>query len=152
MFIVWVCFSPRLIEPFVNFKRLFTGEFQFAQNYCHEPFIAPDESASRQLGLWVKAKTKPEDKVYVAGYGSQVQVYSERLSPSIYFNVTQTKIAKQQLYKDLAADHPKLILIPLFPEYKMYVDQDLRDFVDTLAAKNYRLDQCMFNYNVYTRK
>ena len=152
MFIVWVCFSPRLIEPFVNFKRLFTGEFQFAQNYCHEPFIAPDESASRQLGLWVKAKTKPEDKVYVAGYGSQVQVYSERLSPSIYFNVTQTKIAKQQLYKDLVADHPKLILIPLFPEYKMYVDQDLRDFVDTLAAKNYRLDQCMFNYNVYTRK
>ncbi len=152
IFIVWICFSPRLIEPFINFKRLFTGEFQKAENFCHEPFIEPDESASRQLGLWVKANTKPGEKVYIAGYGSQVQVYSERLSPSIYFNVTQTKTAKRQLYKDLAMDHPKLLLVPLFPEYKLYVDEDLRVFIDSLTAKNYQLDRCMFNYNIYRFK
>jgi hypothetical protein len=152
MFIIWVCFSPRLIEPFINFKHLFTGEVQKAEDFCHEPFTAPDESASKQLGLWVKANTKPGEKVYVAGYGSQVQVYSERLSPSIYFNATQTKIAKQRLFKDLGAVHPKLILIPLFPQYKQYIDEDLRIFVDSLAAKNYRLDQCMFNYNIYSLK
>jgi Dolichyl-phosphate-mannose-protein mannosyltransferase len=151
LFVIWICFSPRLIEPFINFKHLFTGEFQKAEHFCQEPFIEPDENASRQLGLWVKANTSPEDKVYVAGFGSQVQAYSERLSPSIYFNVTQTKIAKRQFFKDLETAHPKLILVPLFPQYKQYVDADLRIFIDSLTAKNYQLDRCMFNYNVYKR-
>jgi len=152
MFIIWICFSPRLIEPFVNVKRLFTGEFQFAENFCHEPFIPPDESASRQLGLWVKATTKPADKVYVAGFGSQVQAYSERISPSIYFNVTQTQAAKQTIFNDLNKRHPEVILVPLFPEYKQYVSVDLRNLVDSLAAKYYQLDHCMFNYDVYRLK
>ncbi|TSJ40594.1 hypothetical protein FO440_12655 [Mucilaginibacter corticis] len=152
MFIVWICFSPRLIEPFVNVKRLFTGEFQFAENFCHEPFVPPDESASRQLGLWVKATTKPNDKVYVAGFGSQVQAYSERISPSIYFNVTQTPVAKQTIFNDLNKRHPELILVPLFPQYKEYVGTDLRNLVDSLTAKYYRFDRCMFNYDVYRLK
>jgi hypothetical protein len=149
MIIIWVCFFPKLVEPLVNFKRLFTGEFQKAENYCHEPYIEPDESASRQLGWWVKANTTPRQKVFVAGYGSQVQAYSERLSPSIYFNVTQTAIAKKRFYADLKQNKPEMILVPLFEEYKQYVGADLRQYIDSLVAKDYRFETCMFNYSVY---
>jgi hypothetical protein len=152
MIIVWVCFLPKLVEPFVNFQRLFTGEFQKAENYCHEPFIIPDESASRQLGWWVKANTISHQKVFVAGYGSQVQAYSERISPSIYFNVTQTLIAKKRFYEDMKQNKPDMILVPLFPEYKQYVDSDLRLYVDSLVVKDYRFKTCMFNYSVYIKK
>ncbi|MHB8208426.1 ArnT family glycosyltransferase [Mucilaginibacter sp.] len=152
MLIVWVCFLPKLVEPLVCFKRIFTGEFQKAENYCHEPYIIPDESASRQMGWWVKANTKSNQKVFVAGYGSQVQAYSERISPSIYFNVTQTTIAKKRLYADMKQNKPDMILVPLFPEYKQYVDADLRLYVDSLVAKDYRFETCMFNYSVYRIK
>jgi hypothetical protein len=149
MLIIWICFSPKIVEPLLNFKRLFTGEFQKAENFCHEPFIQPDESACRQLGRWVKANTAPGEKVFVAGYGSQVQAYSERLSPSIYFNATQTEIAKERFFKDMKRGKPAMILVPLFPEYKQYIGTDLRLYVDELVAGDYYLDRCMFNYNIY---
>jgi len=149
MLIIWICFSPKLLEPFVNFQRLFTGEFQKAENFCHEPFIQPDESASRQLGQWVKTNTSPNQKVLVTGYGTQVQAYSERLSPSIYFCATQTRLAKQRFFKDLKQNKPEMILVPLFPEYKLFIDADLRSFIDKLVAKDYYFDRCMFNYNIF---
>jgi hypothetical protein len=149
MVIIWICFTPKLVEPLLNFQRLFTGEFQKAENFCHEPFIQPDESASRQLGWWVKANTSPQEKVLVAGYGSQVQAYSERISPTIYFNATQTLIAKRRFFQDMKQSKPGMILVPLFPEYKQYIDADLRLYVDELLARDYYLDRCMFNYNVY---
>jgi len=152
MLIIWICFSPKTLEPFVNFFRLFSGQFQFAQNFCHEPYIQPDESASKQLGLWVKANTNTRDKVYVAGYGSQVQAYSERLSPSIYFNVTQTGAAKERLFLDMKKTKADMILVPLFPDYKQWVGEDLRVFIDQLLAKDYYFDGCMFNYVVYKLK
>jgi len=152
MVIVWLCFSPKIVEPFLNFTRLFGGEFQKAENYCHEPYIQPDESASRQLGLWVKANTAAQQKVLVAGYGAQVQVYSERISPSIYFNATQTRLAKDRFYRDMRQNKPDMILVPLFPEYRQYIGADLQQYVDQLVAKDYYLDRCMFNYNVYRLK
>ncbi|HTD39419.1 MAG TPA: glycosyltransferase family 39 protein [Mucilaginibacter sp.] len=149
MLIIWICFSPKLLEPFINVGRLFTGEFQKAENFCHEPFIPTDESASRQLGLWVKANTSPHDMVFVAGYGAQVQVYSERISPSIFFNVTQTRRAKERLFVDMKKNKAEMILVPLFPEYLQWVDADLRSYIDQLVAGGYYLDRCMFNYSIY---
>ena len=152
MLIIWICFSPKLIEPFVNAGRVFSGEFQFAKDYCHEPYVQPDESASRQLGLWIKANTSEKDKVYVAGYGAQVQAYSERISPTIYFNVTQTRIAKERLFLDMKENKAEMILVPLFPEYKQWVDMDLRTYIDELVAKDYYFDRCLFNYSIYKLK
>ena len=112
----------------------------------------PDESASRQLGWWLKTNTKPSDKVLVAGYGTQVQAYSERVSPTIYFCATQTTLAKERFYKDLQQNKPDVVLVPLFPEYQAYIDADLRTYIDQMVQKDYCLDRCMFNYNVYRRK
>ena len=149
MLIIWLCFSPKIVEPFLNFTRLFTGEFQFAKNFCHEPYILPDESAGRQLGLWVKANTLPQEMVFVAGGGQQVQVYSERVSPGIYFSVTQTAIAKKRFFEDMKRNRAAMILVPLFPEYRQTVDDDLKTYIDELVAKDYYFVTCMFNYNVY---
>jgi Dolichyl-phosphate-mannose-protein mannosyltransferase len=149
MLIIWLCFSPKIVEPFLNFQRLFTGEFQHAENFCHEPYILPDESASRQLGLWVKANTSPGEMVFVAGGGQQVQVYAERVSPSIYFSVTQSTIAKKRFFQDMKQNKAAMILVPLFPEYRQTVDDDLKTYIDELVAKNYSFVRCMFNYNVY---
>ncbi len=152
MLIIWVCFSPKILEPFVNFKKLFTGEIRSAKSYCHEPFVQPDEEADKQLGRWIKLNTTAQEKVLVAGYGALVQVYSERISPSIYFNATQTLIAKKRFFSDMQRNKPGMILVPLFPEYKQYIDADLREYVSQLVAKDYYLDRCMFNYNIYKIK
>ena len=42
-----------------------------------------------------------------------------------------------------------MILVPLYPEYKQTVDDDLRGYVDELVARDYYFVRCMFNYNVY---
>lgn len=152
MLIIWVCFSPKIVEPLINVPRLFQGEYQHANDYCHAPYIQPDESASRQLGQWVKANTSPQDKVFVAGGGAQVQAYSERISPTIYFSSMQTALAKQRFYDDMAHSKASMVLVPLFPEYTQYVDQDLRDYVTHMVAKDYYLERCLFNYNVYRLK
>ena len=152
MLTIWICFSPKIVEPIINFKRLFTGEFQFAANYCHEPYVQPDESASRQLGWWIRDNTKVHDKVLVAGFGSLVQAYSERESPSVYFNATQTLIAKSRFYQDLQQQKPEMILVPLFPDYKQWINPDLRQYVDQLVSKDYYFETCMFNYSVYRIK
>ncbi|WP_179412699.1 ArnT family glycosyltransferase [Mucilaginibacter sp. E4BP6] len=152
MLITWVCFLPKLLEPLVNFKKIFTGEDQKNEKYGHEPYVLPDESAGRQLGFWIKANTNATQKIFVAGYGSQVQAYSERISPSIYFNVTQTAVAKKRFYNDMKKNKPDMILVPVFSEYKQYVDADLRLYIDSLVAKDYRYETCMFNYSIYKRK
>ena len=36
-----------------------------------------------------------------------------------------------------------MILVPLFASYNMYIDADLRTYVDTLVAKEYKFDRCM---------
>ena len=92
------------------------------------------------------------NKILVAGYGAQVQVYSERISPSIYFNATQTPLAKERFYRDMRQHEPDMILVPLFPEYRQYIGADLQQYIDQLVAKDYYLDRCMFNYNVYRLK
>lgn len=142
-----ILFMPSLSEPFSN---LIFGNFHFSKTgYCHPPYSIPDEATRKRLGCWIRDHTKEHDKVFIAGYGAQVQVYSERISPTIYFNVTQTRIAKQRLFADLRLYKPEMILIPLFPEYRQQVSKDIQQFVDSLAAKDYHLETCMFNYNVY---
>lgn len=152
MIIIWVSFSPKLLEPFVNAGKIFSYQPANPADYCHEPYILPDEAACKSMGQWVKANTTPGEKVFVAGWGAQVQAYSERLSPSIYFNATQTRIAKDRFYKDIKQNKADMILVPLYAEYKRYIDADLRAYIDSLVAKDYKFDKCMFNYNIYRFK
>ncbi len=101
------------------------------------------------MGLWIKANTKSDDKVFVAGNSPQIQVYSERISPSIYFTATQTVLAKKRQFLDLSSGKPAMIVIPLDPKYVHYVDADILLFITELVGKNYYLDTCLYSYNIY---
>ncbi|MFD0750601.1 ArnT family glycosyltransferase [Mucilaginibacter calamicampi] len=146
--IVWVCFFPKLLEPLVNLKKLFVKDNTKTENISSQP----DESRSKQLGLWIKANTTRNQKVFVAGFGAQVQVYSERLSPTIYFNVTQTALAKKRFFADMETNQPDVVLVPRFPEYVKYVSTDLRKYVDSLVARSYHLEGNLNGYNIYRIK
>jgi hypothetical protein len=147
--IIWIIFFPKLLQPFDNLKKLLGRIPDSQDKYCQAPFIKPDEGSCKKLGWWVKSNTPVQEKVLVAGYGAQVQVYSERVSPTVYFNVTQTPIAKERFFRDIRMNNPGMILLPLFPEYERFVDPDMRIFIDTLIRKNYYLDGCMYSYNIY---
>jgi len=150
--LIIVLFFPRISEPLSNLKSLIWPKVDEQENYCRQPYTIPDEGTRKELGLWVRENTKEQDKVFVAGFGAQVQVYTERLSPTIYFNVTQTRIAKERFFRDMQANKPEVILVPLFPEYREYVGGDLLLYVDELVAKDYYLDRCLYNYNVYRKR
>lgn len=147
--ITCICFLPKQIEPLIGVKNWALGSFHKI-NYCYPP--QSSEDADKSLGLWIKANTQPADLVYVAGFGARVQVFSERISPTIYFNVTQTPSAKQQLSKDLMNRMPVLVAIPAFQNYHQYVGADIRKVVDDLVHNYYFRDGCRFGYDIYRLK
>lgn len=150
--IILIMFFPKLLEPLVNLKKLLFKQPENTTTACMEPYPIPDEGSRKQLGLWIKDNTLTGEKVFVAGYGAQVQAYSERLSPTIYFNVTQTDMARRVFFKELPQNKPEMILVPLFPDYKQNVSPDLRQFVDTLVIHSYYFFSCRDSYNIYKIK
>ena len=144
-------FFPKSMEQVRNIKLLFSEKPKTDQ-VCSPPYTIPGEGTRKLLGQWVRDNTNPSDMVFVAGFGAQVQVYTERISPTIYFNVTQTPAARQRFYSDMKHNKPAMVLVPLFPEYKQQVGADLCNFVDSLVTVNYRLMECRYNYNVYRIK
>jgi 4-amino-4-deoxy-L-arabinose transferase-like glycosyltransferase len=152
LIVVWILFFPKLLEPLTNLKKILTGNADSPEISDNKPFTIPDEATRKKLGIWIKTHTNYQQKVFVAGYGAQVQVYSERISPTIYFNVTQTRLAKQVLFDDLKRNKPDMILVPLFPEYQDLVSADMRKYVDELIVDSYELQSTKYGYSVYLLK
>lgn len=152
MLITWIVFFPKVLEPFIGFKKVISTTLEQTDKYCKDPYLQPDEDAEKKLGLWIKSNTTENVRVFIAGFGARVQLFSERLSPTIYFNVTQTERAKQRLVSDISLKKPELIIVPAFPEYKKYVSEDIRSFIDDLTAKYYFFERCMYGYNIYRIK
>lgn len=149
MIVVWLLFFPKITEPLIGFKKLFTTPPDRSKELCAQPFPRTDEISEKNLGLWLRANTKPGDLVYVAGFGARVQLYSERLSPSIYFNVTQTKRAIDDLTPSLLYKKPVFIAIPLFPDFEKYVSKDIREQLYGVTAFQYQIHSCMYGYAIY---
>jgi len=150
--VVWILFFPKLLEPLINFKKIMTGKTATFEVTENKSFTIPDEETRKKLGVWIKTHTNYKDKVFVAGFGAQVQVYSERISPTIYFNATQTKLAKQTLFNDLKRNKPFMILIPLFPDYQNLVSADMRKYLDDIVANYYSFQTLQYGYSVYCLK
>lgn len=149
LIIVWVLFFPKVIEPYWGVKKWIRPPAIAPGSFCTTGTIQASEEAEKQLGLWIKANTKKTDKVYIAGFGARVQVFSERLSPTRYFNVTQTTKAKETLFKELTLVPPALIAVPAFDNYRKYVQSDIRNFIDSTIAGQYSFDKCLYGYNLY---
>jgi hypothetical protein len=144
---VWILFFPKSFEPLFAIKKFFLPGNLSSVNNKSSGY--EDENKKKDIGLWIRNNTDTKEKVFVAGYGAQIQAYSERQSPSVYFNVTQTPFAKKRLFADLLANKPALLVIPLSDKYAGAVDEDIRSYVQGLATNNYTLDTCLYNYNIY---
>ncbi|HTD41358.1 MAG TPA: glycosyltransferase family 39 protein [Mucilaginibacter sp.] len=149
MIIIWILFFPKLLEPWLVVQKLLSDDTGQVETACSETYDKPDEGDRKKMGWWIRDNTSTHDMVFVAGNNAQVQAYSERISPTIYFNATQTRIAKERFYSDMRKNKPAMILVPLFSEYRNFVGQDMQQFVNELIAKGYYLDRCMYNYNIY---
>ncbi|MEP6950892.1 MAG: glycosyltransferase family 39 protein [Ginsengibacter sp.] len=147
--IVWIVFFPKLLNPFFDLKRVVTPAADTSAMLCAQPYQEADDNSKKELGLWIKSNTNPGEQVFVAGYGSIVQAYSERQSPTIYFNVTQTMTAKKRLFADLESNKPAMIVIPASQGYHNNVNSDIRMFIDSLVLKNYSFERCRYGYQVY---
>ncbi len=144
---IWILFFPKSFEPLFAIKKFFLpGRLSSVNN---KSVTYEDENRKKDIGLWIRNNTDTKEKVFVAGYGAQIQAYSERQSPSVYFNVTQTPFAKKRLFADLLTNKPTLIVIPLSDKYAGAVNEDIRSYVQELVTNNYTLDTCLYNYNIY---
>jgi len=152
MIIVWICFFPKTLEPLWGLRKTFRSVIIPPKTFCDNPAAITDEEAERRLGKWIKTVTSDTDLVYVAGFGARVQLYSERVSPALYFNITQTNYSRAQIYRDLENKPPAMIAIPVFSSYKAWVDKEVRDYIDKLVADRYVFDKCQYGYGIYRRK
>jgi len=144
---VWILFFPKSFEPAFAIKKIFVTGTNPEKNNKDSGY--EDENTKKDLGIWIRDHTVPGEKVFVAGYGAQIQAYSERQSPSIYFNVTQTIFAKKRLFADLSSKKPAMLVIPLSESYAGFVSDDIRSYINGLAKSSYRLDTSLYNYNIY---
>lgn len=146
-----ILFFPKTLEPLYGIKNgLYPIEEKSAE-LCSSPYKQPDPYQLKLLGLWLKNNSKPSDKVLIAGMGAQVHAYSERASPSIYFNVTQTAAAKKKFFQDVISNYPDIILIPKFSYNGEKINDEIMNFVSDLAAKNYSFTGCYFGYDFYVK-
>jgi hypothetical protein len=152
MIIVWICFFPKTLEPLWGLRKTFINPIIPPKSYCNSARSITDEQAERRLGKWIKSETLDTDLVYIAGYGARVQVYSERVSPALYFNITQNNYSKSKIYADLWRSPPTIIAIPVFSSYKAWVDQDVRDYLDKMVAEQYQYENCLYGYSIFRRK
>jgi len=150
MIVAWIVFFPKLLEPVLNLKKLLHPTVDTIAANNKLAYTWPDEETRKKLGWWVKDHTTGQQKVFVAGFGSQIQVYSER--QSVYFNQMQTRLAKNELYRNLLLHKPAMILVPLFPQYRQHTGADLRKFVDDLVNRDYALTTTKYSYHIYMLK
>ena len=152
MIIVVLAFLPKTWEPFFALKKILSGTGHTLVRGCDISSTKPPEQVKKSLGLWIRSRLKVDESVYIAGTGSVIQAYSERVSPTIYFNATHTTKARDQLFSDLRTNNPSMILIPKFENYRKHVPLEIREFIAKKVSLHYSLDCCMSGYEIYQLK
>jgi hypothetical protein len=118
---------------------------------CYTSAVASTDWEKKHLGIHIQGLSGPNDKVLVAGFGAIVQAYSDRLSPSVYFNVTQTETAKRRFFYDVSQNLPKIMAIPKSNQYRATTQPEIRNFVDSLS-RTYDSTDCVGGYNIFIRR
>ena len=152
MITLWILFFPKILEPLVSLKKLFIPTVEDPEKLCKNPAQPASDDNDKKMGLWIRDNTNEKDLVFVAGYGARAQVYTERLSPTVYFNVTQTPKAKQRFFSDITKNKPTIIAIPILVSYERNVNEDMRSFIQQLVEKEYSFTRCIYGYSVYKIK
>lgn len=153
--VIAVLWIPIYIEPIAALKKFIfpSGDADRSLILSEEPYPRLEDNDLKQVGLWIREHTGEDDLVYVAGYGASVQAYSERISPSKYFDAmfVKTPGADKQLRNDLQVKSPELILIPLNHDYEKWVPSSIRMIVEKIVQKKYRHKTCYYGYNIFEK-
>lgn len=153
LILIWIVFFPKTIEPMISLRNYLRHKPRAPDLFCSNKRLIPDEAAKKRLGLWIRSSTNPDQEVLIAGYGAEIQAYSERVSPTIYFNTTETERAIRRLKWDLARrPKPSMVIIPAYNEYERQVVPELRLAMYEFVSRNYDLDSCAFGYYIYKMK
>lgn len=151
--VVWLCFLPKVTEPLICLKRMmYPVAAATPESYCQSPWSPLDNYSRKELGLWIRANTDVGDRVLIAGHGAQIQVYTERLSPAVYFDANPTRRAKDVFYRQVTDNLPGMVAVPLSGDYELYVDGETRGFVRDLVAQHYKADTCLYGHTIYRLK
>lgn len=145
---ICILFFPKTFEPFWGIKKFFKEPVCNSDLICVNP-SAGNEYAKKILGLWIKEHTTENEKIFIAGMGAQVQVYSERISPSIYFNATKTEYGEKRLTIDLSNKKPVMALIPLS---QIHMNVSSQKFIKNFLQQFYNYEGCKYGYDIYKLK
>lgn len=151
MILVIICFFPKITEPWFGLKNLMNPP---DKNLDPENIAWSSQGSDytkKLLGGWVKANSPENERVYIAGFSAIAQAYAERLSPVIYFNATQTSLAKEILFRELNLHKPGMICIPAFPDYVRNVNPDLRNYISQICSRDYQFKKYVYGYNIYMK-
>lgn len=151
MILVIICFFPKITEPWFGLKNLIDPPNKNLDPENIAWSSQDSDYTKKLLGGWVKANSPEHEQVYIAGFSAIAQAYTERLSPVIYFNATQTALAKKILFRELDLRKPGMICIPAFPEYTRNVNPDLRNYISQLCSRDYQFKEYIYGYNIYIK-
>jgi hypothetical protein len=149
--VIWICFFPKDTEPLFAATEMtnpgaHTGT---SESYCAPPYPPLTNYARKQVGLWIKMHTRPDDIVYVPT--PTVLVYTERRCPALYFSAgANWEAARLVFYQQLANRKPDLIALPLNAGNESNVSPEQREHLHSLAqSEAYRADTCINGYSIY---
>jgi hypothetical protein len=147
--VIW--FFPRVTESVDTVRQLLNPMADNPASYCNPPYPPLDNNARKKLGWWIRDHSQETDRLLIPFFSPTVQVYSERLSPSIYFSTNESSQAKERFYQEVREHRPEMVVVPLSEDYRKLVSADTRIFVQRLVDSGYRNDTCMYGYTIYRK-
>ncbi|MDX9701596.1 MAG: glycosyltransferase family 39 protein [Candidatus Auribacterota bacterium] len=122
------------ICDYINHKSLF---------YDNNPLSAE----KKEMGLWLKEHTAPEDSIYIYESTGQVALaYSDRKSSSRHFSrmFLHRNEYLEELMRDITSNHPRYLLV----RGGRFFSENFRQFI----TEEYKLYTKKYGYNVFEPK
>jgi hypothetical protein len=147
-----LCFFPGLREQVETIRQLFTRPGVVdAAALCDPPYSPLDNISQKRLGCWIRDHTHETDRLLIPFFNPTVQVYSERLSPTIYFSLNEDPKARERFCQEVRARRPEMVIIPLGEEFRKFVSSGMRSWIQQMLDTGYRGDGCMYGYAIYRK-
>ena len=121
----------------------------FETNYYHttRKYLKNlNEAPMKDLGIYAKEITNPEDYIYHWGiHNGQIYYYSERSAPGRYFSsyFVENPGAVEEITNSFAKNKPEIILIPVETE------ASIPEWFFEYLHSNYDFEATKYRHNVY---
>jgi hypothetical protein len=150
--VIALCFFPGLTEPLGTVRELLgSSGMDGSGSVCRPPYSPLDNISRKRLGCWIRDHSLQTDRLLIPFFDPVVQVYSERVSPTIYFSLNENPNAMERFRREVRARRPELVVIPLGEDYRTLVGAEMRSWVQKMVDTAYRDDTCVYGYTIYRK-